>query len=151
MADTVASSALPHGPLITALNSNDVILGRGAGPGQFLGNQRFRTLVEERKEEFIQIKGHKHQAKAKISKELLDAIHTRGGRFLKPIKGIFWCEVRESVAVEKCTQALRDHRKKTERKGGSSTSSNSPEGRASESGNLFLFVVFYCTVHTFFG
>jgi hypothetical protein len=117
------------------LNSNDVILGRGAGPGRFLGNQRFRTLVEERKEEFIDIKGHKHKAKTKISNELLDIIHTRGGRFLKPIEGIGWYEVGESVALEKCLQALRDCRKNTERKGGSSTSSNSRERQASESGN----------------
>ena len=49
--DTAPSFSPPassSGPLITSLNESDILLGRGQGRSQFLGNQLFKSLVEER-------------------------------------------------------------------------------------------------------
>jgi hypothetical protein len=42
--------------------------------------------VEERKEEYSSISGHKDERKARIASELFDRIHAIGGRFLKERK-----------------------------------------------------------------
>jgi hypothetical protein len=97
--------------LIIELNDNDVLLGRGRGIVKFVGNQRFRRLVEERKEEYSSFGSHKDDRKARIARELFDRIHERGGRFLKPVEDKTWYEVEESVALEKCMQALRQKEK----------------------------------------
>jgi hypothetical protein len=111
-----SSSAVSSGDLITSLNHNDVILGRGAGPSLFIGNLRFRSRVDERQEEYLSLKAHKHPTKARISRELVVQTRALGGRFLKPVRSDsadeVWYEVADSVAVEKCKQALRDHRRK---------------------------------------
>jgi hypothetical protein len=117
-------SASNSGQLISSVNPNDVILGRGLGPSQFIGNQQFRSIVEQYQEEYTSIRGHqKREQKTRISKEIVAEVHTLGGRFLKNIEGstpvagaiaeeAIWLEVEESVALEKCKQALRDYRKK---------------------------------------
>ena len=102
--------------LIIELSDNDVLLGRGRGIVKFVGNQRFRRLVEERKEEYSSFGSHKDERKARIARELFDRIHERGGRFLKPVEDgrpddKTWYEVEESVALEKCMQALRQKEK----------------------------------------
>ena len=125
-------SAVTGGDLITSLNSNDVILGRGKGAIQFIGNVRFRSRVEERQEEYLAVKGHRHPTKARISWELVYQTHALGGRFLKPVddgsQGEAWYEVADSVALEKCQQALRDYRRKEEPSDGNDGRSNGEKG-----------------------
>ena len=120
MAAEAPPSPLPAssgGNAITSLNDNDVMLGRGTGPNEFIGNRRFRDLIEQRQEEYNSIRGpNKHAEKRLIACEVIAQIHNLGGRFLKRVKietpadGTL-PEVEESVAVEKCQQALRDYRK----------------------------------------
>jgi hypothetical protein len=110
--------------LVTSVNPNDVILGRGSGPSQFIGNKRFRSIVEQHQQEYNSIRGHqKIEQKTIISKKIVEEVHALGGRFLRYIEGetpvagalaeeAIWLEVEESVALEKCKQALRDYRKK---------------------------------------
>ena len=56
MANNVAllsSMAPDESPaLIRFLNENDALLGRGAGPSNFIGNRRFQDLMESRREEY---------------------------------------------------------------------------------------------------
>ena len=107
--------------LITELNENDVLLGRGSRARQFIGNQRFRTLVAERRERYS-TGTPKNNEKDRIARELLNHIGSLGGRFLKMVEterpvhhvvnsGAYsWYVVEESIALEKCKQALRDGR-----------------------------------------
>ena len=108
-----------HDGLIRSLNENDVLLGRGRGPSEYIGNKHFRRLVKSRKEKYTSMKATigKHM----IAKGLFLEIKSRGGRFLKLVrntsakkpprsvvqKGV-WSEVAPSTAVEKCKQLLRE-------------------------------------------
>jgi hypothetical protein len=137
-----SSSTVSSGDLITSLDHNDVILGRGAGPSQFIGNLRFRSRVEERQEEYLSLKAHKHPTKARISRDLVDQTHALGGRFLKPVRSDspeeVWYEVADSVAVEKCKQALRDHRRKEGPSDVNDKGDNGEEGVRQDEGNELL-------------
>ena len=114
---TAASTV--KGP-ITSLNSYDVLLGRGSGTSLYIGNQKFRMIVDDHKEEYLETSGNK--PKAKIAKEILDHIHSLGGRFLKldenaePVEFIIedgeWYETDEKAALEKIKQSLRQKREK---------------------------------------
>jgi hypothetical protein len=117
MADTSSSVAAPRCTnLITELNDNDVLLGRGTGSNDFTGNQRYRGLVAEYKERYNT--APKNEDKNRIARELFEEVLRLGGRFLKlvetetPVKNVVdngvWYEVEESKALEKCKQALRD-------------------------------------------
>ena len=119
-----ASSSVPydsterHGPIITCLNDNDVLLGRGKGASKFIGNTRFRDLVNTRKEEYSALTANID--KAVIAYEVYYEVQSRGGRFLKlirapqPGKSIVkhgvWNEANEEAAIEKCKQSLRQKR-----------------------------------------
>lgn len=98
---------------------NDVLFGRGSGPIQFAGNKQFRRLAAERKEEYIATS--KHKEKRRIAKELLDHIHSLGGRFLQLkeyrekeggggniVEDGIWMVAESKVAIEKCKQTLRE-------------------------------------------
>jgi hypothetical protein len=103
---------------ITELNDNDVLLGRGTGARQFIGNERFRSLVAEYKEDYSS--APKKKEKEMIARELFEDIKWLGGRFLTlvetdtPVNDVVkkgeWYEVEESRALKKCKRALRDHR-----------------------------------------
>jgi hypothetical protein len=126
MTDKVPSPSTPVAPksthLITELNLNDVLHGRGTGPNEFVGNQRFRSIVERRKDDYKS--APKNKMKTKIARDIMAQIHARGGRFRKkvesgkPVTNLIeagvWCEVEESVALEKCRQALRQKREPSE-------------------------------------
>ena len=103
---------------IRQLNANDVLFGMGTGISQYIGNQRFRDIVEERKEEYNFAR--KHKMKQKIAEDILDHIHSLGGRFLRrhvtqepvddTVEGGTWYNVDNKAALEKCKQALRQRR-----------------------------------------
>jgi hypothetical protein len=116
MADEAPSSHDLSPDLITTIKQDDVLMGRGSGPNEFIGNQRFRSLVEARKGEYKS--APKNKLKTKIAKEVIDEIHALGGRFLKQVETgtpdinyvveeAVWCEVEEKLALEKCKQTLR--------------------------------------------
>jgi hypothetical protein len=99
-------------PSLIEVHDNNVLLGRGAGVRQFIGNKQFRRFVEERKKDYIS--AHPG-SKEKIAKELFDRIDSLGGRFLKQVKNetsIWYEEVDTPVALEKCKQALQELREK---------------------------------------
>jgi hypothetical protein len=116
MADEPPSSDDVSPDLITTIKQDDVLMGRGSGPNEFVGNQRFRSLVNARKEEYKS--ASKNKVKTKIAKEIMYKIRARGGRFLKQVETgtpvinyvveeAVWCEVEEKIALEKCKQTLR--------------------------------------------
>jgi hypothetical protein len=120
--------ALPSS-LITELNPNDVLLGRGALCDRFPGNIQFRTLIRNRKDEYCS--AHTSNKKV-IAQEIVESVHSTGGRFLcrclDPYNGggshdekrrhsgvshvnfhsTTWKIANEGVAIEKVKQALRD-------------------------------------------
>ena len=102
----------PTTKMTSSLNANDVLLGRGKGSSDYIGNVRFRSLVNERKEEYTG--SDNYNEKSMIAREVYNEIHSRGGRFLKPAetassgKNRLWCVASKSQALEKCKQALRE-------------------------------------------
>ena len=85
---------------------NDVLLGRGPQIYQHEGNQRFHELKQTIQPRYLEAA---KDGKVSISQSLVDAIHDRGGRFLKydDSKGM-WYVVLNKVAREKAAQALRE-------------------------------------------
>lgn len=63
--------------------SHDVLLGRGSGPNDHVGNIQFRDLIHGRKSEYLST--NHRQTKALIAKEIVDQVYQRGGRFLKKL------------------------------------------------------------------
>jgi hypothetical protein len=105
---------------VEALNDNDVLLGRGTGPSQYVGNKRFRRIVNEYREEYVACS--KHKEKNMIAKRVYDSVISAGGRFLclsedaEPVdvvveNGIWYVETNVKVCMEKCRQALRQKKK----------------------------------------
>lgn len=68
--------------IISVLNDNDVLLGRGRGSTNHIGNERFRALTRLRKEEYklCDNNGQKTNIAYEIFHEVVDI---RGGRFLQ--------------------------------------------------------------------
>lgn len=105
--------------LITELNDDDVLLGRGKGPSNFIGNKRFLALCKARQEEYVSKESFRE--KALMANEILNTIQRKNGRFLQLVKtdkrpprnvikeGV-WRKVPKAVALEKCKQALREQR-----------------------------------------
>jgi len=105
-------------PPVTELNPHDVLLGRGSGSNDWIGNQHFRDIVKLRSKEYTSTE--KHKRKKEIAKEVLDCIRAAGGRFLRHdenVESVYsivedgtWYECDENASLEKCKQALRQHR-----------------------------------------
>jgi len=103
--------------MITELNRNDVLLGRGTGPNTYIGNKRFRHYVDTRKQEYS-CGTITTEAKAKIAQEVVDHVHELGGRFVRQVKkgrkvgnlliNGRWVEETKSIALGKAKQALRE-------------------------------------------
>jgi len=71
--------------LHSELNQYDVILGRGTGPAERAGNANYRDLVLRRKKEYLNLGAKNFQKKKRIAMEIISAIESMGGRFLKPV------------------------------------------------------------------
>lgn len=68
--------------IISVLNDNDVLLGRGRGSGHHVGNERFRALTRLRKKEYKLC--NNNDRKTSIAYELYEeVVDNRGGRFLQ--------------------------------------------------------------------
>jgi hypothetical protein len=70
---------------VVHLKSHDVLLGRGTGPNEHLGNRLFRSLVKQKKDEYEMLYTTR-QDKDQIVLGIIQAISDHGGRFLKKIK-----------------------------------------------------------------
>jgi hypothetical protein len=120
--------------LVTSLQSTDVLVGRGSGPNDHEGNILFRSLVRNRKSEYMAT--NHRQTKTKIAREIIDIVLAQNGRFMKKIdpseakelgipKGVdAYHPVDERTIMEKTKQALRQ---KLEKEGGDSPDHPSPE------------------------
>lgn len=104
-----------YGLRAVMLNDHDVLLGRGKGFCEYVGNKRFLDVVDEHKTEYNSTGSYK--AKAIIAKEVLGEIEEKGGRFLeravtanngKPLRNVVregaWFVVDRKIALEKCKQ-----------------------------------------------
>jgi len=65
---------------------HDVLLGRGSGPNDHVGNIKFRDLVHERKSDYLST--NHRQTKALIARDIVDQVYARGGRFLKKLNPV---------------------------------------------------------------
>jgi hypothetical protein len=108
---------------ISDLNPHDVLLGRGTGPSDYIGNRAFRALCDDRKEQYTSL--NQYKPKAAIAKQIFDIITERGGRFLKQVEhedgkvrnedDQKYVQVDKKTALEKCKQALREQKKSAEK------------------------------------
>ena len=102
------------------LNHNDVLCGRGSGPNDRVGNIEFRNLVFTRKAEYLAAPSR--DAKGHIASDIINAVRSRGGRFLKKLspeqaikagfkRGTAIYELADVATVlEKTKQTLRQNR-----------------------------------------
>jgi hypothetical protein len=100
---------------VNALNSNDVLFGKGLGASGYIGTQRFRDICETKRSAY---QSAKKADKTVIAQEVVDIVRRKGGRFLKqdesngPVEDIIffgiWYEVNdEREILEKAKQNLR--------------------------------------------
>jgi hypothetical protein len=105
--------------VVYELGHYDVLLGRGAGSINYVGNVLFREIVKERRDEYLSTS--KRQSKDAIAREILEAVAARKGRFLRKIVtdderkhfGIgesdnAWIVADDEKTLEKVKQSLRD-------------------------------------------
>ena len=156
------------GPVTTAggmvhasqINDADVLFGRGGKSNP--GNAAFRQLVADRAEEYSRVK---RARKTQISRQLIDEVASRGGRFLVAVKdgqapkggklsgggegeggdptqpqwkvAKWWKVATDAVAMEKAKQSLRDTAAKDApaKSASSGTCTSSGGGATSSSGD----------------
>jgi len=96
-------------PNIDNLHGHDVLCGRGGASFKHVGNYTFRHLVLLNKEQYAK---SKKVEKRKFAMRIVKAIRKQNppGRFLErnPKTGLYY-DVGDRRAVEKTSQALRDH------------------------------------------
>ena len=71
------------GQPVHELRGNDVLLGRGNGVAHFIGNKRFRSLVNQYKGKYAVAERSEKQS---IAKDVVQAIISKGGRFLEVLR-----------------------------------------------------------------
>ena len=111
--------------MITVPSHYDVLLGRGKGYFNHVGNLRYHSLIQDYQQDYEQ--ASKRQGKLVIAQYIIDTIlQTNGGRFLKDEDGI-WIMIHDNtVLLKKVAHSFRALR---ESGGGgpSSTSTNNHE------------------------
>jgi hypothetical protein len=85
---------------------NDVLLGRGKGFQQHIGNVRYRHLIEEH---LTQYESVSKIGKKELTEEVVEIIKEASGRFLKE-DSAGWAEVGDDVARFKVSHAFRSMR-----------------------------------------
>jgi hypothetical protein len=103
--------------LVRSLNPIDVLMGRGNGPNDHIGNGSFRKCIEERLGDYVGTISRK--AKDKIALRVVRTVQAKKGRFVKKLKkceklsrGIapeetVYITVDDAAAVTKSKQAFR--------------------------------------------
>jgi hypothetical protein len=88
------------------MNPNDVLLGRGGGTNNQLGNQKYRILVQQFQPIYLL---SRRKDKPLIARSIVLIIRNRGGRFLrKDETSSLLYEVGDEKAEAKTSQALRE-------------------------------------------
>jgi hypothetical protein len=87
----------------------DVLLGRGKGFQQHIGNLRFRHMIEEH---FTQYESASKMAKTELTEEVVRIIKETSGRFLKE-DSLGWTDVGDDVARLKASHSFRSMRSTT--------------------------------------
>jgi hypothetical protein len=88
---------------IAVPSSRDVLLGRGRGFFNHVGNIRYRGIIEDLKDKYD---ASKRATKLEITKDVAQMIHESGGRFLKD-DGAGWGVVDGDVARLKVSHSFR--------------------------------------------
>lgn len=94
--------------MLLTLSSFLSVVNSGKETLQYIGNVRFRQLIEENKADYVAIPSR--EEKDRVARIVKAAVESRNGRFLKkvdiaPASGVFaWVEVDESVALLKIKQ-----------------------------------------------
>lgn len=83
---------------------NDILFGRGKSTINHLGNIRFRTMIQKVKPMY---KCLGNGEKSKFAKNLMNHVHSTGGRFLEKNERGQWVPADKSKIKEKILQALR--------------------------------------------
>lgn len=88
-------------------NDWDVPIGRGRAVREFIGNERYRELVEQHRSTYLRAK--KRKDKRDVSLTIYNVIRSNGGRFLAPCgtKNESWYQISKDKALAKIGQALR--------------------------------------------
>jgi hypothetical protein len=84
-----------------------VIIGKGKGPKQNLGNKRLRVLASNFLTQYSEA-GEKRTKKTRVVNEVIDIIRSAGGCFVKQEKNGHLLQVTESAAREKIGYVFRD-------------------------------------------
>jgi hypothetical protein len=92
--------------VITTVQMDDVLCGRGGETNHHPGNVQYRGLVKKYQRLYLKAK---RRDKPKIARLIVDTVRRRTGRFLKkdPASGV-WKDVGNNKAREKTSQALRE-------------------------------------------
>eukprot|EP00934_Nitzschia_sp_Nitz4_P006158 Nitzschia sp. Nitz4//scaffold336_size18528//1656//2615//NITZ4_008774-RA/size18528-snap-gene-0.1-mRNA-1//-1//CDS//3329548289//6148//frame0 len=97
------------------LNAHDVLLGRGTGPNEHIGNVRYRALVREIIEE-TDMMAWNSTTKRDLAIKIVAAVKSKGGRFVRKATslgvgaarlGDVYEEVPDSMAYAKTKQSFR--------------------------------------------
>jgi UvrD/REP helicase N-terminal domain len=94
--------------IITSVNNEDVLSGRGGKTNKHMGNRIYRAMVKENRQRYQQMKSNSH--KQLLAESIIATVHKRGGRFLKQHGNDqnAWTELSKDEAMIKTTQALRE-------------------------------------------
>eukprot|EP00977_Amphora_coffeiformis_P004523 scaffold976_cov161-Amphora_coffeaeformis.AAC.1 len=89
-------------------NEWDVPIGRGRVVREFVGNERYRDLIEQFRPMYLRVK--KRKEKREVSVTIFNTIKSNGGRFLAPCgsRNESWREISKEKALAKIGQALRN-------------------------------------------
>jgi hypothetical protein len=103
--NTVSSVSGQTPILLKDLGQNDVLLGRGTGPNEHIGNIRYRAFVREviKTSELHAIHG---KTKTLLAAKILYSVKARNGRFVKRVND-FYQEVPDRLALDKARQSFR--------------------------------------------
>jgi hypothetical protein len=92
----------------STVNENDVIHGQGCGSDAYIGNIRYRDIIDEKREEFRSAISYKE--KHEIAERVFHAIRSSGGRFLsvasKAPLGSWYVQETDSYSLQKCKRSL---------------------------------------------
>jgi hypothetical protein len=92
--------------MTASIGPNDVLCGRGGATNNHEGNRRFRSIVVEHQTDYLTAR---KMEKAVIARQIVEAVHNNGGRYLKRSKTAdTWVEVPLKQATAKTSQALRE-------------------------------------------
>ena len=88
------------------MNAYTVIIGKGNVPKENLGNRRLVILASGFLSKYSAT--NEKKVKTEIVSQLVDSIHSAGGRFVKQDKDGNWSNASETAIREKCGYVFRD-------------------------------------------